>query len=346
MIVDFKLFLVYDRKQGMSKLLQKMSKIVCLGGGSAMPKAVLKGLKKYPVKLSVICAMLDSGGSAGKEREMYKTNVSFGDIRRAFLALSGSSQEVKDAFNIRFKDGQYLGLVIANVLGTAMVTQDGNYKGDYESVLKVYREVLKIPPQYEILPATLEDADVCAVLEGGQIVSGEKNIDKPRHDKKLKIKKVFLKPEPNAYPKAVNAILKSDLIVIGPGDLYSTLAQILLTKGVSEAVKKSKTKTVYICNLMTKDGETNGFSVIDFTDAIENLLGKKLDFVVYNTKKPETSAIKKHQKEYPELLDLVDFDENLKKDKKFIGADLLPQSGLVVHDSKKLAKIILNLCRQ
>ncbi|MDO8639608.1 MAG: uridine diphosphate-N-acetylglucosamine-binding protein YvcK [bacterium] len=325
---------------------ERSRRIVCLGGGSAMPKAVLEGLKKSSVKLSVICAMLDSGGSAGKEREMYKTNVSFGDIRRAFLSLSESSQEVKDAFSIRFKDGQYLGLVIANVLGTAMVTQSGSYKGDYESVLKVYREVLKIPSQHDIFPATLDNAHVCAVLEDGQIVSGEVNIDKPQHDKKLKIKKVFLKPEPKAYPKTIVAILKSDLIVIGPGDLYSTLAQILLTRGISEAIKKSKTKIVYICNLMTKDGETNGFSVMDFTNAIENLLGKKLDFVVYNTEKPKTSAIKKYQKEYPEFLELVDFGKNLEKGKKFIGSNLLLKSGLVVHDSKKLAKIILNLCKQ
>lgn len=329
----------------MSKSLQKMPKVVCLGGGNAMPKAVLAGLKKYPVNISVVCAMLDSGGSAGKEREMYKTNVSFGDIRRAFLALSESSQEVKDAFSIRFKEGPYKDLVVANVLGTAMVTQSGNYQGDYESVLKVYREVLKIPLQHEILPATLDNADICAELEDGQIVSGEKNIDKPQHDKKLKIKKVFLKPEPKAYPKAVNAILGSDIIVIGPGDLYSTLAQILLTKGINIAIKKSQAKIVYICNLMTKDGETNNFSVMDFTNAIENLLGKKLDSVVYNTKKAEVSRVKNYQKEYPELLELVSFD-NIPKDKKFLGSDIILSSGYVSHDSKKIANIILKLCRQ
>lgn len=325
----------------MSKSLREMPKIVCLGGGNAMPKAVLQGLKKYPVKISVVCAMLDSGGSAGKERKAYKTNVSFGDIRRAFLALSESSQEVKDAFSIRFKEGPYSGLVVANVLGTAMITQ----KQDYETAFKVYREILKVPERHDIFPSTLDDAEVCAVLENGKIVSGEKNIDKPKHNKNLKIKKVFLKPEPSAYPKAKKAILESDMIVIGPGDLYSTLAQIILIKGIKEAIKKSRAKIVYVCNLMTKDGETNDFSVADFTNVIENMLEKKLDFIIYNTKKPELSCVKNHQEECPELLSLVSF-AHIPRDKRFFGANIIVSNGQIVHDSKKLANIILKLCRR
>lgn len=303
-----------------------------------MPKAVLEGLKRLPVRISVICAMLDSGGSAGRERKIYKTNVSFGDIRRAFLALSESSQEVKDAFNIRFKEGPYAGLVVANVLGTAMITQ----KKSYENVFDVYREVLKIPECHEILPATLDNADICATLENGKTISGEKNIDKPQHDKKLRIKKVFLCPEPQAYPKAEKAILDSDLIVVGPGDLYSTLAQILLISGINNAIKASKAKIVYICNLMTKNGETNDFGVADFTAAIESFLGKELDYVIYNTRKPEIQRIEIHKKECPELLELVSFN-GLSASEKFLGSDILTPVGSVVHDSRKLAKIILKL---
>lgn len=320
---------------------KKSLKVVCLGGGNAMPKAVLEGLKKHKVNISVVCAMLDSGGSAGKEREMYKTNVSFGDIRRAFLALSESSKEVKDAFSIRFKEGPYKDIVVANILGTAMLTQ----KRDYETVFKVYREVLKIPAQHEILPATLDNADVCAELESGEIISGEKNIDKPSHDKALKIKKVFLKPEPRVYPKAQKAILKTDLIVIGPGDLYSTLAQILLIRGISASIKKSRAKTAYICNLMTKDGETNNFSVMDFTNVVEGFLGGKLDFIIYNTKKPESARVKNYQKEYSELLEMVSF-QDVPRDRRFFGSDILMASGGVIHDTKKIANIILKLCKQ
>ncbi len=317
-----------------------MKKIVCLGGGNAMPKAVLEGLKSHRVNISVVCAMLDSGGSAGKEREMYKTNVSFGDIRRAFLALSESSKEVKDAFSIRFKEGPYKDIVVANILGTAMLTQ----KRDYETVFKVYKEVLRIPPQHEILPATLDNADVCAELESGEIICGEKNIDQPQHNKSLKIKKVFLRPEPGAYPKAKKAILSADLVVIGPGDLYSTLAQILLISGIKESIKKSSAKLVYICNLMTKDGETNGFSVTDFTDAIEKFLEKKIDFIIYNTKNPESVRLKNYQREYPELLELVSF-QDIPRDKRFFGADILVPSNSIAHNTKKISNIILKLCK-
>ncbi|MEK9134768.1 MAG: gluconeogenesis factor YvcK family protein [Patescibacteria group bacterium] len=299
---------------------KKLKNIICLGGGNAMPKAVLAGLKKYPVNLSVICAMLDSGASAGREREIYKTNISFGDIRRAFLALSGASQDVKDAFNVRFKNGPYAGAVVANILGTAVAKE-----GDYEKALRVYGEVFKISSRYHILPSTLDDATLYAELENGQIIKGEANIDVPKHNSK--ISKVYLKPKPGAYPEAVEAIKKADLIIIGPGDLYSSLMQILLIDGISAAINKSKAKKVYICNIMTKKGETDGFSVLDFTNEIEKYLKGRVDFIIHNNKEGN-----------------VRINDDLKNNKKFIGKNLL-KSGTVEHNPNKLAKIILKLCK-
>lgn len=297
-------------------------KIVCLGGGNAMPKTILAGLKKKPVALSVICAMLDSGGSAGREREIYKTNISFGDIRRVFLALSEASQDTKDAFAIRFKNGPYKGMVMANVVGTAMVTAGI----DYERIFKVYREILRVPEHYEIFPSTLDNATLCAILENGQIIKGETYIDIPRHNSK--VKSVYLEPEAKVYPKAIRAIERAELIVIGPGDLYSSLIQILLVKGIPEAINKSRAKKVYVCNILTKKGETDGFSVLDFTNEIEKYLKGKVDFVVYN--KEQNSP----------LAEWVKIDSSLKEG-KFIGANLL-KTGTVEHDPDKLAEIILN----
>jgi len=301
--------------------MSKNKKIVCLGGGNAMPSAVLQGLKKYPVNLSAVCAMLDSGGSAGREREIYRTNVSFGDIRRAFLALSESSPGVIETFNIRFKEGPYQGMVVANIFGTAVVKETG----DYEKAFEVYREILKVPEQY-------------------QVICGEADIDAPKHDGNLKIKEVSLKPlEPKAkaYPKAVEEIKKADLIVMGPGDLYSSIIQILLVDGIAEAIRESKAKKIYICNLMTKNGETNGFSVKDFSGEIEKYLKGKVDRVVYNSVKPDEKRLADYKKEHPEFLELVEADKDLDKD-KFIGKDLLAKEGALVHDPDKLAKIILN----
>jgi uncharacterized cofD-like protein len=313
----------------------KKKHIVCLGGGNAMPKAVLSELKKYPVKISAICAMLDSGGSAGRLRKDYKI-VSPGDIRRAFLALANTSPIIENLFNYRFQTGDLKDHNFANLFITALELSTN----DYEKTSREIKRILNI--QHEVLPVTFDNSEVFAVLENGKIIKGETNIDIPKHDGNLRIKKVFLKPKARAYPKAIEAIKRADLIVIGPGDLYSTLAQILLTEGIPQAIKKSKGKKLYICNLMTKYGETNNFSVSDFAKEIEKYLKGNLDYVIYNTKKPSPQRLLIYKKQHPELLDLVRFENNLPKE-KFIGKDLLTTSGGINHDPKKLVRIILNI---
>lgn len=325
--------------------------IVCLGGGNAMPKAILVELKKYPVKISAICAMLDSGGSAGRLRKDYKI-VSPGDIRRAFIALSNTSPVISDLFDFRFKSGELKGHNFANLFITALELTTN----DFEKTSREIKKILNV--EHEVLPVTLDNSEVWAVLENGKIIKGEANIDVPKHNGNLKIKKVFLKPKAKAYPKAIQAIKKADLIVIGPGDLYSSLAQILLTDGIPQAIRESKAKKVYICNLMTKYGETNNFGVKDFANQIEKYLGCSLDYVIYNNFIPEKEKIKKYKKKHPELLELVRFNENLSEKKlaphrpapfqragagaRFIGKNLLKKD-LIEHDPKKLVKTILSL---
>lgn len=316
-----------------------MKKIVCLGGGNAMPKAVLQGLKKYPIGLSVICAMLDSGGSAGRLRKDYKI-TSPGDIRRAFIALANTSPAIENLFNYRFQAGELKGHNFANLFITALELTTNNY----EKTIKEMNRFLNI--KHQVLPVTLDNANLYAILENGKIISGEINIDVPKHSGNLKIKRVFLRPKAKAYPQALEVINKADLIITGPGDLYSSLAQILLTEGIPEAIRETRAKKVYICNLMTKYGETNNFSVSDFTNEIEKYLGGNVDYVIYNSKKPSKERLQKYKKEHSELLSLVTFDKNLSQGKKFIGVDLLPSAGPIVHDSDKLVKILLRLCRQ
>jgi len=313
---------------------KKLKNIVCLGGGNAMPKAVLTGLKKHPVKLSVICAMLDTGGSAGRLRKDYKI-VSPSDIRRAFIALANTSPVIKELFDYRFQSGELKGHNFANLLITALELSTN----DYEKTRQELKRILNV--SHEVLPATLDKAHLYAVLENGKTVSGETNIDIPKHNKNLKIKKVFLKPKAKAYPATLKAIKKADLIIIGPGDLYSSLVQILLTEGIKEAIFKSKAKKIYICNLMAKLGETNNFTVLDFTEEIEKYLGDKIDYVVYNNFFPKKEIIKKYKKEHPELLDLVRINEKLPRE-KFIGRNLLRKEA-IEHYPQKLAKILISL---
>ncbi len=319
----------------MPKKIERKKRIVCLGGGNAMPKAILCELKKHQVAISAICAMLDSGGSAGRLRKEYKI-ISPGDIRRAFLALANTSPAVESLFNFRFQAGDLKGHNFANLFITALELSSN----DYEKTIKEIKSLLNI--EHEVLPSTLDKSHVYARLENGKIISGETNIDIPKHDGRIKIDKVFLRPKARAYDKAIKAIEKGDIIVIGPGDLYSSLAQILLTEGTAQAIKESKAKKVYICNLMTKYGETNDYTVENFASKIEEFIGTEVDYVLYNNKKVSSSRLNSYRKDNKELLDLVKFNSDI-NDKKFIGADLIKSKGEISHSSKKLVKRILEL---
>ena len=313
---------------------QKQKKIVCLGGGNAMPKAILSGLKKYPVRISAICAMLDSGGSSGRLRKDYNI-ISPGDIRRSFIALADTSPTMENLFNYRFETGELKGHNFGNLFITALGLSSNNY----EEVCDEIHKMLNI--SHQVLPITTDNSQLFAVLENGETIAGETNIDVPKHDSSLKIKKVFLEPEAKIYPKALDAIQDADLIIIGPGDLYSSLAQILLVEGTVRAIKESKAKKVYVCNSMTKKGETNNFSVTDFSDEIESYLGGELDYVLYNTKKPDQNALNKAKEKHPELIEMVSLDSGLSEN-KFIGKDFLDSSN-ITYDSEKLSKLIFSL---
>lgn len=313
---------------------EQSRRIVCLGGGSAMPKAVLQDLKKYPVKISVICATLDSGGSSGRLRKDYNI-ISPGDIRRSFIELSDTTPEMKNLFNYRFQTGKLKGHNFANLFIAALKLSTNSYKKTFKELSRV------LNTSHQILPATTTNSTLYAELENEKIIKGETNIDIPKHDGSLKIKKVFLRPKADACPRALEAIDGADLIVIGPGDLYSSLIQILLVDGISKSIKKSKAKKVYLCNLMTKFGETNNFTILDFTKEIEKYLETEIDYVIYNNFFPEKNIIKKHQKIYPELLNLVKIDKGLSKT-KFIGKNLLIKNS-IEHSSKKVSRAIVNL---
>jgi len=321
--------------------MKKNKKIVCLGGGNAMPKAVLTGLKKYPVKISVISAMLDSGGGAGKEREQYQTGVSFGDFRRAALALSEIKEKDKKRFAYRYESGPLAGHVVANLYCSLSVFGNNNIEKSFNNLIDDINDDLKIPSDYKIFPATLVNSSLGVELENGRIILGESNVDIPKHDPRLKIKKAFLLPKAEAYPKAIKEIKKADLIVIGPGDLYSSLSQVLLTNGLAATIKKSKAKKVYICNIMTKRGETEEFLVADFSSEIEKILGLSIDYVIYNTAVPQKEILDKYKKIHQELISLVGINNNLPKN-KFIGRSILKR-GTLEHDTKKVCKVLTSL---
>ncbi len=300
-----------------------------------MPKAVLEGLKHYPVKLSVVCAMLDSGGSAGRLRKDYKI-VSPGDMRRALIALANASPLMSDLFNYRFEFGELKGHNFANLLITALELSSNSYEKTMDEVKRI------LDVKHEVLPATLDRADLWAVLENGKKIKGEANIDIPKHNPNLRIRKVFLRPRAKAYEKALRAVEKADAIVIGPGDLYSSLAQILLVDGMAGAIRKSKAKKIYIVNVMTKRGETNGFGAEEFVSEVEKYLGGEVDYILYNKKLPGEARIRRHRSVDKSVLEAVT-NGKIPADKRFIGMDLIVKSGPVVHDPKKVSAAIMGL---
>ena len=311
-----------------ARLTNNEQRVVCIGGGTGMP-LVLRTLKNHPVHLSAIVAMSDDGGSTGILRDEYGVAAT-GDVRRALVALSEPEGILKELFNYRFGAGGLEGHSFGNLFLTTLEKITGSFAQAVEEAGKI----LKI--KGEVIPVTLDNTRLFAELENGQVIKGETNIDIPKHDGSLRIKKIWLDPEARMNPKAGEAILAADLVIIGPGDIYSSLIPNLLVNGMSEAIKRSKATKLYICNLMTKRGETHDFKAEDFVSEIEKYT--PLDFALFNTKKPSEEILKKYKKAKSEFVEPPAFSP------KVILADLLAEDGFIRHDSgKKLADVILSL---
>lgn len=319
-------------------LYATVKKVVCIGGGSGIPP-LLRAFKKLSQNVCGITSMIDSGGSAGKLRRDYKV-LPPGDIRRIIAALSDNPHAV-EMMNFRFRGGQLDGHTLGNILIAAFEKIEG-FKHGKEEVEKM------LAIKGKALPATKEDCNIYAELENGQILKGEDEIDIPLRNPFLKIKKVWLEPLAKASKEAEEAILGADVIIIGPGDLYSTLIPSLLIRGISEAIKRSKAKKIYVCNAMTKLGETVNYAVSDFIEEIEKYMGENvLDYAIYNQRVPSRERILEYQKEAPFVFDYVKFSRKklaaIQKP-KVIGVDLLTTPiGPIIHDPDVLAKIVLSL---
>lgn len=315
---------------------KKNKNIVVIGGGTGI-FSVLTALKNKKYNLSVIVSMADDGGSSGILREEFGI-LPPGDVRRALVALSQSPKILTDLFNFRFEEGMNLK---GHNLGNLLITALERMTGSFEKALFEIRKILNV--KGNVIPVTLDNSRLYAELENGLIIKGETNIDIPKHNGNLKIKRVFLKPKSKINPVAEAVLLKADFIILGPGDLYTSIIPNLLVKNVFQNIKKSKAKKIYIVNLMTKFGETNHFKASDFIKTIEKYLGKKvLDYVLINTKRPDEERLREYAAENAEF---VEYNKNdLKKfNYKFIYGNFLRSSGFLRHDPNKLAKSLIKI---
>jgi len=311
-------------------MAEKNKRVVVMGGGTGV-FTVLSGLKRYPLDLAAIVSMADDGGSTGRLREEFGI-LPPGDVRRALVALSTTDKHLSDLFNFRFDEGVLKGHNFGNLFITALERMEG----DFQKAVNLAGKLLGA--QGKVIPVTLDNVKLIARMENGEMVYGETNIDIPKHNGLLQIKEIFLKPSAKINPYAIDVLKSADVIIIGPGDLFTSIIPNLLVKGVKEAISSSRAKKIYIVNLMTKFGETNKFKASDFLRVIEKYLGKNIiDDAILNVERPSSGRLKKYAQEYAEL---VKPDIKSSKNLKVIKAKLLRDKGFLRHDPDKLAKIM------
>ncbi len=309
-------------------------KIVVIGGGTGV-FTVLTGLKPCFDDLTAIVTMADDGGSTGILREEFGI-LPPGDIRRALLALSSSNDKMlAQLFSYRFKQG--IGLT-GHTFGNLLITVLERITNDFEKAVNEAGKILSV--KGKVIPVTLGNARLVAELENGQKIVGETNIDIPKHDGHIKIKSVSLKPAVKINPNAKKAIMQADIVIIGPGDLYTSIIPNLLVDGMKEALRKTKAKKIYISNVMTKFGETNDFKATDFIKIVSDYLGKDvLDYAVVNNKKPSLKKLASYVKERSDFV-VPDLDKEKTCKISIVKTDLLRSGKFVRHDSEKLCNLI------
>ena len=330
-----------DSPKGNESLLEKLyrrnklnkgAKIVAIGGGTGLPM-LLKGIKKYTNNITAVVTVGDDGGSSGRLREEMGI-LPPGDIRNCIAALADDEDLITKLFQYRFKTGEGLeGHSFGNLFLTALCAITGNMV----KAVKESSNVLNI--RGVVLPATLDDMKLLAEFEDGRIIKGESSIPEAHG----KIKRLFTDPEIcRALPEVLIAIANADLIILGPGSLYTSVIPNLLVSGIVEAIEQSSAKKIYVCNIMTQTGETDNYTVASHVNALLNhAKGKKIiDAVLVNNSLPDNiSAGYAKNGSIPVILD----NENLTP----IGIEIVSQKliqenkeGLVRHSSHRVARAV------
>jgi uncharacterized cofD-like protein len=259
---------------------QVPDRVVTIGGGTGS-FTMLSEPKKVTKNLWAIVAMTDSGGSSRRLMDEFGRPLPLGDLRQALVALSHSRKLWGDIFRYRFPNapsGVVGGHSLGNLILHALEDQNG---GDLLAALEDAEEMLNAAGH--VVPVTLEQATLCAELSDGTIIRGETEIDRPLNRPVLPITRAFLDPPVRVLPRARKALERADRVLIGPGDLYTSLVPCLLVDGVAEAIRACEGEVIYVCNVMTKHGETDGFAASDFVRAVHHYLGRRVDTVVINT---------------------------------------------------------------
>ena len=307
------------------KLRSRGPRLVAIGGGTGM-SSLLRGLKEYTANLAAIVTVADDGGSSGRLREEYRI-LPPGDFRQCLVALADAEPLVKQLFNHRFKEGTLGGHSFGNLFIMAMA----DITGSFERALRESGRVLAV--RGAIIPSTLSDVTLVATINGST-VEGESQIPKQN----APISRVFLKPErPDLNPEAALAIMNAEVLVVGPGSLYTSILPNLLVPGMVDSIKASPALKVFVCNVASQHGETDNFNVSDYLRVLEDHVGENIfDFVVVNSNLTRLPTGGQTQ---------VIFDyqgaQRMNPHVRFIAHDVVNDRIPSHHDSDKLARVIM-----
>ncbi|MGM7702837.1 gluconeogenesis factor YvcK family protein [Pseudalkalibacillus sp. Hm43] len=317
--------------------MNRKPKIVVFGGGTGL-SVLLRGLKKFPVDITAVVTVADDGGSSGRLREELDI-IPPGDIRNVLAALSEVEPLVEQLFQHRFTNGNGLsGHSLGNLLLAAMSDITGNFVTGIRELSKV------LNVRGKVLPASDHRVVLNAQFNDGSIVSGESKI--PHTGKK--IVRVFLTPDTvKPLDESLRAIRDADMVVIGPGSLYTSILPSLLVPGIAEEIKKSSAKKVYLCNVMTQPGETDHFTASDHVNILVAHTGLQIiDTIIVNNENVSPDLLEKYATEGGEP---VIYDETRLKSFGFeVISDKIIQynDSLIRHDAKRVSEIILELVSQ
>lgn len=313
--------------------LYRGPKIVVIGGGTGL-STLLRGLKTYSANITAIVTVADDGGSSGRLRREFGV-LPPGDIRNCLAALADEEKLLTELFQYRFQVGDGL---TGHSFGNLFLTALSEITGDLERAVAASSKVLAIRGQ--VLPATLSDVRLWAKLTDGRQIEGESSISKAGGN----IDIIGCIPaNPPALPAAIKAIKEADYIIMGPGSLYTSVIPNLLVPDIADAIAETQAPCIYVCNIMTQPGETQGYSVADHIKAIDKACGRPLfNAVLVHEKSPTARAVARYAQgnSHPVFLDREDVT-NLGR--RIVLANVMheDEDGCVRHDSQLLARVLL-----
>ncbi len=318
------------------RYLEKGPRIVAIGGGTGL-SVLLHGLKEYTSNISAVVTVADDGGSSGRIRQEFDI-LPPGDIRNCLVALADAPSLMQELFQFRFDSNSALA---GHSFGNLFITVMTKLTGDFEKAVKESSKVLAIRGQ--VIPSTLNKVSLVALYKDGSTIEGEAAIPK----RKCPIAHVYLKPaEATATPEALKAISQAQAIVLGPGSLYTSVIPNLLIKEIRDAIAASPALKIYICNVMTQPGETQGYSAYNHIKAITDHSSQKIiDYCIVNSTLIPEDLLEKYKQDnsFPVSVDLQEIRH---AGYRVIETDIINAKDYVRHDSGKLARNIVDLIQE